>query len=195
LYYKGKKVKGPMTKGTDFHGYGEKIREEVGRRIPKGKLRVLDVGTGFGSNVTFLTRQLPKGSGIWTIDPSQEALDNAKARLGQDDSGVKVEFVQANAEKLDFEDSFFDLAVTVMVFHHVKDIRVALKEIFRVLKKKGRLLVADYTPEASHKLHFQSRHLEADFFKTSVVEGAIKENAATVKMKDFGVWYFAEGNK
>jgi ubiquinone/menaquinone biosynthesis C-methylase UbiE len=189
LYHKGKKVEKHVT-GTDFHGYGETIRNEVKRLLPSGQLKVLDVGTGFGTNVTFLAKNLPQGSKIWTIDPSSEILAEVKQKLGG--AASNVEFVRASAEKLDFPDGFFDLAVSVMVFHHMKDLGAAVEEIARVTRKGGKFIVVDYKPEASHELHFQSRHVESDFFKLKDVEKAIKSHNMSLKIKDFGLWYLAE---
>src|SRR5271169_6312938 len=94
---------------TDLHGYGEEIRREVGSRIPRDKrLKVLDVGTGFGINVAFLAHWLSKGSAIWTVDPSKEVLDNVEASLAKE-SVREVRFVEAAADDLGFADDFFDV--------------------------------------------------------------------------------------
>ena len=70
------------TPNSDFHGYGGKIRKELAVHIPKNRnVKVLDVGTGFGSTTGFLAKHLSKGSKVWTIDPSKEILDNVKTKL------------------------------------------------------------------------------------------------------------------
>jgi len=106
---------------TDLHGYGEQIRKEVGSRVPRDKkLKVLDVGTGFGINVAFLARWLSKDSEVWTVDPSKEVLANVKAVLAaQGLPGVK--FVEASADDLDFADGSFDIVFSNSVIEHVGD--------------------------------------------------------------------------
>ncbi|MGI0090350.1 MAG: class I SAM-dependent methyltransferase [Nitrososphaerales archaeon] len=204
LYYKGEKIDSSSTTPiTDFHGYGSKIRSEILSRIPKKRhdLRVLDVGTGFGSTVAFLAERLPKRSKIWTVDPSQEILDNVKkTKFGADGANpfkAKVEFVQANAEKLGFEDNFFDSIVSVMVLHHLEDLGAVCSQLFRVLKKSGKLILADYRPEAGKKLDFQTRHLVSDFVRPEDVKKKLLRigGFALVKTKSFKYWYIVEATK
>jgi ubiquinone/menaquinone biosynthesis C-methylase UbiE len=194
FYYKGGKMI-VASRNTDLHGYGEAIRGELGRRIPRGrKLRVLDVGTGFGINVAFLAGWLSKGSSIWTVDPSKEVLTDVKAALYKE-SVRPVKFAVATADDLDFGDGFFDVVVSVMVLHHIEKLQPALKEMARVLKPGGTLVIVDYKPEASHLLEFRTRHEEADFFAPSAVAKGIGRLGMVGRSSDFGVWYLVEAKK
>ena len=112
MHYKGEKMETGASPNTDFHGFGEQIRGELAARIPSGKeLRVLDVGTGFGLNVAFLAQHLSTKSTIWTVDPSEEVLENVRSELGAK-IVARVKFIKASADKLDFEDGFFDFVVS-----------------------------------------------------------------------------------
>jgi SAM-dependent methyltransferase len=194
FYYKGGKMV-VASRNTDLHGYGGAIRGELGRRIPRGKkLKVLDVGTGFGINVAFLAGWLSKGSAVWTVDPSKEVLTDVKAALDKESSRL-VRFAVATADDLDFGDGFFDFVVSVMVLHHVKKLQPALKEMARVLKPGGTLVIVDYKPEASHQLEFRTRHEEADFFGPPAVVRGISRLGMVGKPSDFGVWYVVEARK
>jgi ubiquinone/menaquinone biosynthesis C-methylase UbiE len=194
FYYKGGKMV-VASRNTDLHGYGEAIRGELGKRIPRTRrLKVLDVGTGFGINVAFLAGWLSKGSEVWTVDPSKEVLADVKAALDEESARL-VRFAVATADDLDFEDGFFDVVVSVMVLHHIEGLRPALKEMARVLKPDGRLLIVDYKPEASHELKFQTRHEEADFFRPSVVAEAVGRLGMKGRPEDFGLWYLVEARK
>ena len=180
---------------TDFHGFGNQIRGELAARIPSGKkLKVLDVGTGFGLNVAFLAQHLSGSSRIWTVDPSEEVLKNVKSEL-RAETAARVGFVKASADELDFEDGFFDFAVSVMVMHHIEKIRPVLRELVRVVKKGGRLLVVDYKPKAAHVLEFQTRHEESDFFEPATIEKQLEKQGTSDKTKDSGVWYLVEATK
>ncbi len=194
MFYKGGKMVA-ASPNTDLHGYGEAIRLELGRRIPRGKkLKVLDVGTGFGINLEFLASWLSKGSAIWTVDPSKEVLTNVAATLAKDAAG-RVNFVEASADDLDFADGFFDVVVSVMVLHHIERLQPALKEIARVLRPGGTLVIVDYKPAASHELEFQTRHEEADFFEPAAVVKGLGRLGLAGRPSDFGVWYLVEARK
>ena len=194
MFYKGGKMVAASA-NTDLHGYGEEIRKELGNRIPRRKkLKVLDVGTGFGINVAFLARWLAKGSAVWTVDPSKEVLTEVKAALDRENAQM-VRFVVATADDLDFEDGFFDVVVSVMVLHHIEKLQPALKEMARVLKPGGIMLVVDYKPEASHELEFKTRHEEGDFFKPEAVAKGIGRLGMKGRQSDFGIWYLVEAKK
>jgi ubiquinone/menaquinone biosynthesis C-methylase UbiE len=193
FYYKGGKMV-VASRNTDLHGYGEAIRGELGRRIPRGKkLKILDVGTGFGINVAFLAGWLSKGSLVWTVDPSKEVIADVKAALGKE--GRLVRFAVATADDLDFGDGFFDVVVSVMVLHHIEKLQPALKEMARVLKPGGTLVIVDYKPEASHQLEFLTRHEEADFFGPAAVVKGIGRLGMAGRPSDFGLWYLVEARK
>jgi ubiquinone/menaquinone biosynthesis C-methylase UbiE len=197
FYYKGGKM-AKTSSNTDLHGYGEAIRRELRRRIPRDrKVKVLDVGTGFGINVGFLASWLHEGSEIWSVDPSQEVVADVRARLDEKEmeDGPQVRFAVGSAEDLHFEDASFDYVVSVMVLHHIERLQPALGEMARVLKPGGALLIVDYKPEASHKLEFTTRHYEEDFAEPEAVVRAIGERGLAARSKDHGVWYLVEAKK
>ncbi len=184
-----------QSSNTDLHGYGEEIRREIGSRIPRDKkLKVLDVGTGFGINVAFLARWLSKGSAVWTVDPSKEVLTDVEASLDEESARL-VRFAVATADDLDFPDGFFDRVVSVMVLHHIEKLQPALKEMVRVLKPGGTLVVVDYKPEASHELEFRTRHEEADFFGAGAVVEGMGRAGVAARASDHGMWYLVEAKK
>jgi ubiquinone/menaquinone biosynthesis C-methylase UbiE len=194
MFYKGGKMV-EASLNTDLHGYGEEIRKELGSRIPRDKkLKVLDVGTGFGINVKFLVSWLSKRSQIWTVDPSKAVLTEVKAMLGGDGAG-RVTLVEAMADDLDFDDGFFDVVVSVMVLHHIEKLQPALKEMTRVLKPGGTMVIVDYEPQASHELEFRTLHEEMDFFKPATVVRRIGKLGMAGRAKGFGMWYLVEAKK
>ena len=87
------------------------------------------MGTGFGSNVKFLTEHLSNESSIWTIDASKEMLENVKIEMRNQKLDHNIQFLVADASKLEFESGFFDLIVSVMVLHHIASLDSALQEL------------------------------------------------------------------
>jgi ubiquinone/menaquinone biosynthesis C-methylase UbiE len=73
------------------------------------------------------------------IDISPDLLRKAQARTGEN-SNVKL--VVADIDSLPYEDNTFDAVVGICVLHHL-DVKTALKEIMRVLKKGGIIIFSE----------------------------------------------------
>lgn len=197
FYYKGKKMS-TTSQDSDLQGYGKAVRDELGKRVSrKKKLKVLDVGTGFGINVLFLARWLKSGSEVWTVDPSKDTLENAEAMIAREKvrPNAVVNYAVASADDLRFSSGFFDVVVCVMVLHHLERIQPALGEMSRVLKDGGTMLVVDFLPKASHELDFHTRHDLDDFYKPSTVIKAIAKTGMEASPTTFDMWYLVEAKK
>jgi SAM-dependent methyltransferase len=93
--------------------------------------RVLDYGCGHGMAAVVLSRL---GAGVTAFDLSHGYLDEARARARA--NGVTVDFVQAEGERLPLADGSFDRIWGNAVLHHL-DVRIAGRELFRVLRPGG----------------------------------------------------------
>jgi ubiquinone/menaquinone biosynthesis C-methylase UbiE len=195
LYYKGEKYESSISNAGDFHGEGDNIRKEIAARIfPQDGLKVLDIGTGFGSNVGFLSNIIQNKGRIWTLDPSEEVLKNAEKALRDRGLGYNVTFVKGTTEELPFENGFFDIVVSVVVLHHLQGLEGGIKEMLRVLRKDGRLILLDWNPE-SNVLPFTSRHKKEDFYEPEIVSSLMVDNGATPTTTEFQYWYIVEAVK
>ena len=98
--------------------------------------RVLDVGCGYG----FYLRLIPEltGASIVGVDIEQERLDFARSRLGDDD---RISYVRASVLDLPFANQTFGHVICSEVLEHLPDDRGALREIHRVLRPGGRLVI------------------------------------------------------
>jgi len=94
--------------------------------------RVLDVGTGTGVLLPLL---LERRTRVVALDFSWEMLKRARAK------GYPVEYVQGDAQRLPLKDGTFDWIICNAVFPHFPDKLRALREIRRVLKDRGRLVI------------------------------------------------------
>ncbi len=93
---------------------------------------VLDVGCGDG----FLgSRVKKKGGYVYGIDISKKAILIAKKQL------TEAKVVDLNEERLPFRNKYFDLVISTEVIEHLFDPSNFLKEINRVLKKNGELII------------------------------------------------------
>lgn len=110
--------------------YRRKIWKEVLDFIKTIKGRTLDVGCGNGD----VTRLLKNAVGV---DVSEELLETARKKSNN-------EFIKVGCEDLPFEDNEFDNVLLIAVLHNLKKTsrKKCLKEIYRVLKKKGKLFLS-----------------------------------------------------
>jgi SAM-dependent methyltransferase len=119
---------------------------------------IIDAGTGTGDFIAVLKEVFPMAH-ITGIDPNTESLQEAAQKF-QD-----VFFAEMSAEKLDFADNSFDLASISMALHHLPDIQKALKELQRVVKPGGWIIVNELfsdnlnPAQETHKMmhHFRSK--------------------------------------
>jgi ubiquinone/menaquinone biosynthesis C-methylase UbiE len=129
--------------GVSFEEVGRdqvlgKLRKALGRR-PGPFARSLEVGAGTGYFSLNLVREGVIGDATCTdISPGMvDALRANAARLG-----VEVDARVADAERLPFPDSEFDLVLGHAVLHHLPDLDAAFAEFHRVLRPGGWIVFA-----------------------------------------------------
>lgn len=110
---------------------------------PPDGARVLDLGCGTGSFAILLRRQRSDLQ-VAGVDGDPEILELARRKAAA--AGVEVEFREGLAQELPFQDASFDLVTATLVLHHLAPAakRAALREIRRVLRPGGRVLLADW---------------------------------------------------
>jgi ubiquinone/menaquinone biosynthesis C-methylase UbiE len=106
--------------------------------------RVLDVGCGPGYFARMLAQTVGSHGSVVGIDAAPEMIEyaNRKAR-----SLPNCRFQSGAAESLAFPDASYDVVVSSLMMHHIPDeLRLqAVREMRRVLRPGGRLLLADFT--------------------------------------------------
>jgi arsenite methyltransferase len=115
---------------------------QLGRLAP-GE-RVLDLGSGAGTDSLIAAQMVGAGGGVTGIDMTPEML--AKARAAAAVMGAaNVEFVEAEAERLPFADAGFDVVISNGVIDLIPDKDAVFAELHRVLAPGGRMQIADVT--------------------------------------------------
>ena len=102
--------------------------------IPNLNIKLLDIGVGYG----FLEKKLKNSYvSIYGIDISPKAIFRAR-------NLCKGTFVTASVKAIPFKNNFFDIVCIPEVLEHLYDVEstLAIKEISRVLKSDGRLIIS-----------------------------------------------------
>lgn len=128
----------PARTLESFAGVGCPFRADI---INPGD-RVLDVGSGSGTDVMIASKLVGDGGKIWALDFTAAMRSKLSDTLKQ--HGVKnVEVLAGSAEQIPLPDASVDVVTSNGVLNLVPDKRRAIGEIFRVLKPGGRVQIAD----------------------------------------------------
>jgi ubiquinone/menaquinone biosynthesis C-methylase UbiE len=119
---------------------------------------LLDIGTGSGDFLLVLKQAFPEAD-FTGVDPDSDSLKQAK------ESHPDVSFQKMVAEKLEFADNSFDVVSISMALHHLPEIEKSFKEIRRVVKSSGWIIVSELfsdnlnPAQEVHKMfhHFRSK--------------------------------------
>jgi SAM-dependent methyltransferase len=117
----------------------ERLREIL---APAAGERVLEVGPGTGYYTLDLADWVAPEGEVEIFDIQQEMLDHTMRRAAE--RGLaNVHPTQGDAQSLPYEDGSFDAAILTTVLGEVPDQEAALREVARVLKPSGRLIVGE----------------------------------------------------
>jgi ubiquinone/menaquinone biosynthesis C-methylase UbiE len=103
---------------------------------------ILDVGCGGGKTVNRLAQQAPKGK-AFGIDYSADMVEYSKKVNKRLIAQNRVQIVRGSVEKMGFPNDYFDLVTAFETTYYWPSFRDALKEIKRVLKPDGTLLLVN----------------------------------------------------
>src|SRR5215212_2848902 len=106
---------------------------------PQPGQRILDLACGTGTFALSIAEREPEAT-VVGVDGDPEMLARARAKA------PAIQFDEALAQELPYEDASFDAVVTSLFLHHLtRDLKeAALREVARVLRPGGQLHVADW---------------------------------------------------
>lgn len=147
----------------------------------------LDVGCASGFMVSEIAKLNPKAK-YFGIDIYEKVIKHARKTY------PNIKFEVASASKIPFADNSFDLILFYETIEHVEDPQICLKEIKRVLKEQGHLILTMdsgsflfrmvwYVWEKSYGKIWQGAHLHP--FHHKQLEELIKTVGFKIKNKIF----------
>ena len=140
----------------DYHAFARATVWEVGPvlveacGITEGQ-DVLDVAAGTG-NVAIRAAQ--KGAQVIASDLTPEHFDAGRREAAA--QGVELEWVEADAEALPFEDASFDVVTSAFGAMFAPDHRAVANELLRVCRPGGTIGMASFTPSGAGAAFFST---------------------------------------
>ena len=113
----------------------------IGRLVPQG-LTIADVGTGTG---VLAMEMAQLGMRVIAVDQSEAMLTAAEAKRSELADPSRVELRRGAATDLPLEDGEVDAVLAHMVLHYDPSPRDAIRELARVVRPGGRVVLVDFT--------------------------------------------------
>ena len=132
-----------------MEGFAEVLNRGRWRGLQWNKVEgtdILEVGVGTGKNFPWY----PAGAEVMAIDFSQRMLERARARSER--NKVKVRLRGMDVQNLEFGDDSFDTVVASFVFCSVPDPIRGLREILRVCRPGGKVILLEHVLSANRVL-------------------------------------------
>ncbi|MEA5467027.1 class I SAM-dependent methyltransferase [Leptothoe sp. PORK10 BA2] len=133
-----------------FNGSADAMRRRILAPL-KGALgeqavaspKVLDVACGTGRTLKMIRDAFPQTS-LYGVDLSPTYLRKANELLSKE-TGTLPQLIQANAEALPYLDDYFEVTVSVFLFHELPpDVRqTVINQCYRVTKPGGKFIICD----------------------------------------------------
>ncbi len=121
------------------------------KRLPPDVKRVLDVATGTGDLAIEIATQRSQVE-VTGADFVEKMMRLARVKTSEKNLGSQIQYVAGDATRLPFADNEFDSATIAFGLRNIPDRLSAIKEISRVVKPSGKIIVLEMTFPANLKL-------------------------------------------
>ncbi len=162
-------------------------KEIVFSLLKTSKGKALDLGCGTGNYTLELKK---RGFDVVGLDISKEMLRIAQKKIPE------IAFIRGDAYKLPFKNNTFDLVLSITMFEFIKNPEKIIKEIYRVLKPGGEIIIGTMNAKSLWFLFkriksffIETAYRYARFYTVSELEKLLK-NEHFKKIETKGVIYF-----
>lgn len=196
------------VKGEDDVGWQVNPRySDLAGMIPKGRLRVVDVGIGMGGLLALLFVTRPELR-LHGLDFSKELIDRADRFLKKECGGNPAQLICASPDQI-HTGLEFDVVICSEVLEHQVDYMAFLEALEKLAVKDGLIILTvpsgpwepmsftkpreqfqnDYDKNRAHVHHFESRDLEEIFDKKKDLRISYKAGMQSARGEQCGWWY------
>ncbi len=155
--------------------FGEQFTLEALLSLLGSDKIVADLGCGTGNAAEFLAPHVKK---IIAVDREPAMLKAAKKRL----SGFKnIEFRQGEMDNLPLADESVDVALVLLVLHHIPEPEAVVIEISRALASGGLLMILDMTAHDRESYRHTMGHLHLGFLEKEIKSWARNAGLGNVR--------------
>ncbi|CAD2080458.1 putative methyltransferase YcgJ [Jeotgalicoccus aerolatus] len=182
---------------TNFHNYAEEyfkhrndipsafFEELTKRNIELSGSKVADIGAGPG----FVSKVLSEhGAIVDAVEPSEEFIKIGKKYVGDDD---RISFTKGTAEHTGLNDDTYDIVIVMRAWHWFESDK-ASKEMRRILKPDGLLIVADVGFKVASKMMKDSMRIVKKNSKHEELRPAGSKEDSIQMINGFPVEWFSD---
>jgi ubiquinone/menaquinone biosynthesis C-methylase UbiE len=118
------------------------IKKLKQHRSQESTFKIIDIGCGSGSWLKANFNNLANYKNIkwFGVDKSEEMLSLAINKISN------IKWIQASADALPLPSDYFNFAITEYTYHHFENKGASFKEIYRLINKKGVLMIRNIEP-------------------------------------------------
>lgn len=158
--------------------------------------KILDLGCGTGRHTIFFA---DKGFKVYALDKSKMALNLLEEKIKK---GYKIKLVNTEMAEIPFPNRFFNVVIVIWVLHHskIKQIKNYLREIRRVLKSNGFLVLSvlsknDWRYDAGKEIEPNTRINISDTFDPEIPHHFFSKEEIVQFLNDFSILEMKETEK
>tara|TARA_B100001123_G_C15271141_1_gene1010369 strand:- start:784 stop:1485 length:702 start_codon:yes stop_codon:yes gene_type:complete len=111
---------------------------------------LLDMASGTGDIAKLFLKYVKNNGKVYAVDPNLKMIEIGKKK---NDKLKNIKWFHNSAEKLFFDNGYFDYYTISFGLRNVSNINMTLKEAYRVLKPGGRFLCLEFSKIQNHNLN------------------------------------------
>jgi ubiquinone/menaquinone biosynthesis C-methylase UbiE len=174
---RGEPDRTPINPEDPYRHLKTDIFARIGKEMKTAR-RILDVGCGDCQLANFLARDT--SNRVVGIDISDDDLEMGRQQAKKHGILRLVDCKRMDAHHLEgFESCVFDAAVMVYALHELKRPILVLRQVHRVLKEQGRLLIVDFSKGSKAEQIWRERYFSPGQVKSMLTRANFRESCVS----------------